>query len=457
MTGRSPNLTQKGTSRAGLADSYVRILEVVCSVSDFHEAARLVLQEVSNATGCEAVGMRVRDQKGDYPYFEYSGFDERFVEMETRLCHRGETGRVQHDKRGRPILECICGLVLTAKDVSTAPFFTEGGAFWTNSTTELLAQGSVGNLPTTTRNTCNIWGYESVALVPIYAADEAVGLLQCNSKKQDRFDHETIDFLERTGRHLGMAVSAFWQRRETSALTAETESGRSGLDTLMAVGEVASVIAHELKTPLAGLMLSATRLKKALQGDPKAAPILDLLVSSVQSLDGAVKSVLGSFRNPKPQSEAVDVNDILGKTVPVIAPAASVKNVYISWDLTPEPPQIQADARLLSRALLNLLTNALDAVPEGGTVYLTTRKTSDGVEVVVADTGGGIEAQHAARLFEPFFTTKEHGTGLGLCIVKRIVDLHSGTVNLRPRQGGGTEAVVTLPAAESTRPKRGDR
>ena len=112
------------------------------------------------------------------------------------------------------------------------------------------------------------------------------------------------------------------------------------------------------------------------------------------------------------------------------------------------PPPVSADPHYLMRAFLNLLVNALDVMPTGGILSLETACSGDGnVRVTIGDTGPGVEREEAQALFKPFETSKPGGTGLGLGIVRRIVEIHSGAVTLRPGKGGGTEAVVTLPAA----------
>ncbi|MHC4506111.1 MAG: sensor histidine kinase, partial [Planctomycetota bacterium] len=145
----------------------------------------------------------------------------------------------------------------------------------------------------------------------------------------------------------------------------------------------------------------------------------------------------------------VDVNEGLESAVSLVAPRASEQGVVIVREMAGDLPALPADANYLMRAFLNLIVNALDVMPSGGILRLGTGRSEKGdVEVTIADTGPGVKPDEVASFFRPFESGKHGGTGLGLGIVRRIVELHSGTIDLRPGKGGGTEAVVTLPVAD---------
>jgi signal transduction histidine kinase len=110
---------------------------------------------------------------------------------------------------------------------------------------------------------------------------------------------------------------------------------------------------------------------------------------------------------------------------------------------------LKADPELLHRALSNLVLNAMDAMPEGGTLTVSARMQGERVEICVADTGEGMTPEECERLFTPYYTTKQYGTGLGLAIVQSVVADHAGTISVESRRGGGTAFVILLPKAES--------
>jgi signal transduction histidine kinase len=181
------------------------------------DLVRDILKLVKEATGFDAVGIRHREGK-DFPYLEVDGFPDDFVKTENYLCCRDEAGEIIYDSRGRPVIECMCGNVLYGRTDPTSPFFTEGGSFWTNSTTELLACTPPEAFGTPTRNQCNKAGYESVALVPLRSGDEIVGLLQLNDTRRGRFTREMIRFFEEMGASIGIGMARIRAEQEIENL-----------------------------------------------------------------------------------------------------------------------------------------------------------------------------------------------------------------------------------------------
>jgi GAF domain-containing protein len=171
------------------------LLRLLNENHDLDTALHRALAYLQNLTGCEAAGMRLQEGD-DFPYFTTSGFSKQFVEAESNLCRKMSGGETAKDKSGNPILECMCGNVLRMRVDPSKVFFTKGGVFWTNSTTELLATTTVEDRLAPTRNRCNGEGYESVALVPLRKGDTTFGLLQFNDKRKDLFTPEIIALLE---------------------------------------------------------------------------------------------------------------------------------------------------------------------------------------------------------------------------------------------------------------------
>lgn len=183
-----------------------RILQLLNQEMALQELIHEVIALVKQATGFAAVGIRLRE--GDhYPYFEVDGFSADFVEAENDLCDRDEQGRIRYDAQGKPVLQCMCGRVLMGQTDVSMPFFTEGGSFWTNSTTKLLKSSATQDLPFTMRGHCNRAGYESVALIPMRSGAEIVGLLQLNDTWPGRFTEEMISFFERICGSVGIALA----------------------------------------------------------------------------------------------------------------------------------------------------------------------------------------------------------------------------------------------------------
>jgi PAS domain S-box-containing protein/putative nucleotidyltransferase with HDIG domain len=170
------------------------------------DTIRDILQMVKKSTGVEAVGIRLREGD-DFPYSQTNGFPDHFVEMERDLCARDEAGRIVRDTEGNPVLEGMCGNILRGRTDPNLSFFTEGGSFWSNCTTELLASPTEKDRQARMRNRCNGEGYESVALIPLRSGDEIIGLLQLNDHRRNQFTLEMIQFFEGLGASIGIALS----------------------------------------------------------------------------------------------------------------------------------------------------------------------------------------------------------------------------------------------------------
>jgi hypothetical protein len=181
------------------------LLNLVNQTDDKTDLIKKNLFLIKVVTGIEAVGMRLKEGE-DFPYYETIGFSKDFFEAERYLCARDRTGELIHDSRGNPYLECMCGNVLCGRTNPSLPFFTEGGSFWTNSTTELLASTTEKDLQGHTRNRCNSEGYESVALIPLRYGRRIIGLLQLNDRRKNIFTSHMISFFEGVGSSIGLAL-----------------------------------------------------------------------------------------------------------------------------------------------------------------------------------------------------------------------------------------------------------
>jgi PAS domain S-box-containing protein len=187
-------------------EATVQMLELINSEHNLHDLMESVVLLLRDLSGCEAVGIRLK-MGGDFPYFETRGFPAQFVQAESSLCQFDDTGKPVRDATGNPALDCMCGNVLCRRFDPSKPFFTANGAFWTNSTTDLLAGTNEADRQARTRNRCNGEGYESVALVPLRMAGDTIGLVQLNDKRRGRFTAERIGFFERMADNLAVAIA----------------------------------------------------------------------------------------------------------------------------------------------------------------------------------------------------------------------------------------------------------
>jgi signal transduction histidine kinase len=218
---------------------------------------------------------------------------------------------------------------------------------------------------------------------------------------------------------------------------------------LAAIGQLASAIGHELRNPL-GVITNAHYLLRTAVERPDGGPdVLRHLNTAEREVGAAtliVSDLLDYARARAPVTGRVDVVDLINEAQSVM-PAPP--DVTVNREDADGPPHVRADRDQLRQVLLNLLSNAYEAMPEGGVVTITTTESDGRVRIAVADTGMGMDDETRAQIFEPFFTQKTRGIGLGLSVTKRIVETHQGTIAIVSEPGGGTTFTVDLPAAGS--------
>lgn len=181
----------------------IQVMEILNRSGDKANLIREILYFIKKYTNCESVGIRLKGEE-DFPYYEITGFSREFVKAERSLCSRDKTGNTIRDLEGNPALECMCGAVISARTKPSLPFFTDGGSFWTNCTTDLLVNTSEQDIQGITQNHCYGEGYESVALIPLRTEGEIFGLLQLNDKKKNMYNLEMIHCLEGIGAGIGI-------------------------------------------------------------------------------------------------------------------------------------------------------------------------------------------------------------------------------------------------------------
>ena len=221
---------------------------------------------------------------------------------------------------------------------------------------------------------------------------------------------------------------------------------------LEAWAEMARSIAHEIKNPLTPIQLSAEHVRRLLSDRgvlpaPEIDACLDAIVRQVRDLRDISQAFSTYARIP---DLALTPEDPAAFLAEVVAPYRSAPPAGIEVrEAYGDAPPVRIDRRILSRALVNLIANAVEAMPKGGTLTVSTRRADDGggALLAVADTGVGIAPEARARLFEPYFSTKSSGTGLGLAIVRRVVEAHGGTIDVESAPGAGTTFTIRLPEA----------
>lgn len=241
------------------------------------------------------------------------------------------------------------------------------------------------------------------------------------------------------------AVVTIEDRTEVKALTEQLIRA----DRLAALGELVAGLAHEIRNPLAiikgSLQVFLGERGPTERMSEEAAELTRVLNQEIDRLDRVIKALL-DFGRPSPaEMRAVDVDKVIAETLTLTGKYALKQGVEVTATSGPPLPEIHADADKLKQVLVNLIQNAVQSMPLGGTVRVGAQRQADGISITVADEGTGITKEELGRVFDPFHTTRDGGTGLGLTIVHRIVDQHNGTIAVDSEPGKGTSITVTLP------------
>lgn len=228
---------------------------------------------------------------------------------------------------------------------------------------------------------------------------------------------------------------------------AQIESERLNAFTLLAAG-----VAHELGNPLNSLtihlQLIERRLKKMGKSGEQLREHLDVASAEIKRMDGIISQFLAAIRPSKPQMQRARVAELLQESLRFLQPEIGQAGVKVRLDLRPDLPPMPLDADQMKQAFYNLIRNACQAMPEGGTLTIHGSFTDFEVRLSFEDTGKGISPEQMGRLFQPFSTTRPTGTGLGLLIVRRIVREHGGEIDIESRAGLGTKVSIWLPLVE---------
>jgi signal transduction histidine kinase len=253
--------------------------------------------------------------------------------------------------------------------------------------------------------------------------------------------------------------------RSFNHMTAELSAQRDRLiqtERVAAWRELARRLAHELKNPLFPLQLTVENLIRA--RELSSEEFDEVFRESTQTLNMEIanlKTIIGRFSDfskmPRPELERIDAKDVINRVRSLYersgaSNAAQAAPIRFHVELSAAPMPLDADPELVHRALSNLVLNAMDAMPNGGTLTLAAKPQADKIEIRVSDTGAGMTPEECERLFTPYYTTKEHGTGLGLAIVQSVIADHAGTIAVECEPGSGATFVITLPKAREPRP-----
>jgi len=299
---------------------------------------------------------------------------------------------------------------------------------------------------------------DSAGVAPLTLNQEA--RLTVKSGRQIFVGFNKTDWIDTTGEKVGMLISF----REITQLK-QMQSEVLRMDRLASLGVLASGIAHEIKNPLAGIKMMAQACEEEMDASDPRKEYLTRIVRQVNRLDDLLKTFFTFAKPRKPDRSLHALGDILEDVLQLIEKKLSYQDITLSLSIPDTLPRIPVDSQQMQQVFLNLMLNAIDALPQGGDLsvwaardsvddeerpaLLTDRTGSNFIRVAVSDTGPGIPGEILNHVFDPFFTTKSDGMGLGLSIVYRIIQEHQGEIRVTSESGKGTTFHIWLPSGES--------
>jgi hypothetical protein len=294
-------------------------------------------------------------------------------------------------------------------------------------------------------------GDSEAICIPLVAQEERLGVIVADNA----FSRHPIT--EESERLLRLFASAASVALRNAQLIAELKEAlereqrvREQLvhsERLAAIGELAAKIAHDLRSPLVTIGGYARQLQRNPSEPQRVQRNVQIIVDEVEKLERQLRDLL-DFATPKPpKMQRLNLNELIVRLAEIHRPSMEAAGVQLVIDLPPSPLFVLADEVQIERVLVNLWRNAVEAMPDGGTLSVHVWNESEFVKISVRDTGIGIVPDELPHIFKPFYTTKSTGSGLGLAICKKIIDEHGGQIEVISSVGEGTNFIITLPTA----------
>jgi len=286
-------------------------------------------------------------------------------------------------------------------------------------------------------------GLSSLLSVPILFQERMIGVLSVYSDQLRHFSQEEIDVLSALASLSGIAI----ENAKLYGRMIDAEEYLRKQERLAVLGEVAAEIAHEIRNPLAVIkMLTDSWLDKSGNALPQIImKDVEVITGKIRNMERIVDQVLSMGRSGEISLIPTDLQQLLEENLSFMRFRLAQQKIHLETDFETQIPEMLLDKGLMSQAVLNIILNAIEAMPNGGKLKILLRRSLDKVLIQFQDTGVGIPEEHLNKLFHPFFTSKKGGTGLGLAIVLRIVENHSGGIHVQSEVGKGSSFTIELP------------
>jgi signal transduction histidine kinase len=440
----------------------IRILERIQQPGPDPLLIQDILSLFKDFTGMEEIGMRLR-KGSEFPFYRLPPPNPTVTHSEIRLPLQSVNTSCPLYANGEFPLSCLCGMVIGGRTDPSHPFFTSSGSFFSGHFPETYAQLRQAPPTTELRTDCLTHQIQTLTLIPISDGSSVIGLLHLSDSRPDRMSLNDIHFLENVAITFGMALHREQLVADLKDNHQQLQKALSDLrkaqkiiiqqERLAALGQLVSGISHDFNNalmPIRGLTQFILDNSDLSENPTEIRRLISIIAVASRDATAIVQRLKETFTPPPElQLQKIETEFLLDD---ILATAR------LRWEQATPPIPIKtelaihgldefwADEIQIRGALLNLIYNAADTMPQGGTLTLTAGIEGDRAVLSVHDTGNGMTPEIRKKCLEPFFTTKgQFGTGIGLTMVQQAVIRHSGEIEIQTAPGQGTTVRILLP------------
>jgi signal transduction histidine kinase len=293
-------------------------------------------------------------------------------------------------------------------------------------------------------------GTRSLLAVPLTYREAVIGVIEAVNKAGGDFDEHDCELLSTLAGSAAIAIEnarLYQAERELRKLVEQSQLQLVQTEKLAATGRLAASLAHEINNPLQAIHNSLQLMLMFQLEMEEQREYLQIAEEEIERLMGLVSSILEFARPPRRETQPTNLNDIAARVLTLANKYLQHRRIAVKRELSPDLPNTLGAADELEQVFINLVLNAVDAMPDGGTLSVSSWQDEDGsAAMAFADTGHGIPAEHLDRIFEPFFSTRDEGTGLGLSVSYNVIERHKGEITVESTVEKGSTFTVRLPA-----------
>ena len=304
----------------------------------------------------------------------------------------------------------------------------------------------------------NLLKNDEFVVAPLVMKDESIGaIIADNFVTGQPISEADVQLVTALANHAALAIDSTRTYEELRHRVEELDRAYRQLEAaqeeivrtekLSTIGEVTAIVAHEIRNPLATIGGFAHGISRQPDDKSRIQRNARIITEEVERLEQILQNLLDFTKPAKPDMVLHNVEPIIKRIADMIREDAQAGGVELEVELQEDLPEVYLDEKQLYQVIINLVKNALEAMPNGGRLLIGARRTADNLELYISDTGAGISEEHREQIFDTFFTTKRTGTGLGLSLTRKIVQEHGGELYVTSQPGEGTTFVIILPIA----------